>query len=118
MKLLFDQNISFRIAKSIQSTFPNSIQVRQAGMENASDKQIWDFAKNNSYSLVTFDSDFSSFATLYGHPPKIVWLRTGNINTEELIKFLEAHSDIITEFLVSPAYAEIACLELARNTQL
>lgn len=112
MKLLFDQNISFRAIKRIQDIFPDSIQVREAGLENASDREIWNYSKKNSYSIVTFDSDFSSLATLYGHPPKVIWLRTGNISTDSLIKFFEKHTEVIKEFLTSPDYTAIACLEL------
>ncbi len=33
MKLLFDQNISFRLIKRIVALFPNSKQVRELGLE-------------------------------------------------------------------------------------
>ncbi len=58
MKLLFDQNISFRLIKRIIDLFPNSKQVRELGLENATDTGIFDFAKKNQFSIVTFDSDF------------------------------------------------------------
>ena len=35
MKLLFDQNISFRIAKKLQDVFPSCAQVRELGLENS-----------------------------------------------------------------------------------
>jgi predicted nuclease of predicted toxin-antitoxin system len=109
---VFDQNISFRAVKSVQNIFPGAVQVRELKLENSSDKAIWDFLRKNAYSIVTFDSDFSSLATLYGHPPKIIWLRTGNISTDSLIQFFESHSEIIKEFLTSADYVKIACLEL------
>ncbi len=58
MKLLFDQNISFRIKGKIASEYQNSTQVREVGLENATDKEIWEYAKVNDYVIVTFDSDF------------------------------------------------------------
>jgi len=112
LKILFDQNISYRVVKKIQNIFPGSVQVREIGLENATDKEIWDFAKNNSYSIITFDSDFSSFSILYSHPPKVIWLRIGNVTTDALINFLESHAETITEFLTSANYASMACLEL------
>ena len=45
MKLLFDQNISFRITKKINPVFPNSKHVRELALEDASDIEIWRFAK-------------------------------------------------------------------------
>ena len=47
MSLLFDQNISFRIVKKIEDTFPNSKQIKELGLENYSDNEIWKFAKDN-----------------------------------------------------------------------
>lgn len=79
MKLLFDQNISFRIVKKLEDVFPEAKQVAQLNLYNSSDIEIWNFAKENDFAIVTFDSDFIDISTLKGHPPKIVWLRYGNI---------------------------------------
>jgi predicted nuclease of predicted toxin-antitoxin system len=37
MKLLLDQNISFRLVSKIRDIFPEAQQVRQLGIENHSD---------------------------------------------------------------------------------
>lgn len=50
MKLLFDQNISFRIISKIKLNFPDAKQVRQLGIENYSDVEIWKFAKENEFT--------------------------------------------------------------------
>jgi predicted nuclease of predicted toxin-antitoxin system len=100
------------VLKSIQKVFPDAAQVKQLGLENCKDKEIWDFAKKNNYSIVTFDSDFGNLSALYNHPPKIIWLRTGNLNTSDLIKFLLDHKDVISEFLTSSDFQDISCLEL------
>jgi predicted nuclease of predicted toxin-antitoxin system len=49
MKLLLDQNISFRIASKIQDLFPGSKQVRDLGLENSKDSFLWNYAKDNTY---------------------------------------------------------------------
>ena len=46
MKLLLDQNISFRLAKSLQDTFPGTAQVRELGLENSKDISIWQYARD------------------------------------------------------------------------
>ena len=112
MKLLFDQNISFRIIKKIESFFPNSNQVRQLGIENYSDNSIWNYAKENGYTIVTFDADFFDISNLKGHPPKIIWLRTGNQTTENIIDLLITKKDILTDFIQNPIFEEISCLEI------
>lgn len=99
MKLLFDQNISYRILKKIVGFFPDAKQIRELGLENSSDKTIWQFAKQNNFAIVTFDADFLDLSNLYGAPPKIIWLRTGNRKTENIAKILIAKSELISQFL-------------------
>jgi len=109
MKLLFDQNISFRIVKLLSTVFPNSTQVRLAGLEDATDIAIWEYAKANNFVIVTFDADFYDISLLRNHPPKIVWLRAGNLSTQEIAYLLTVHFDILTDFYSS---SELSCLEL------
>lgn len=45
MKLLFDQNISYRIVRSVKNTFSESKHVNQVGLENKTDTEIWEFAR-------------------------------------------------------------------------
>lgn len=46
MKILFDQNISFRILKNIKEVWPEAKQVRELGLENKTDREIWNSAKD------------------------------------------------------------------------
>jgi len=88
VKLLFDQNISFRILTKIEDIYPEDQQVRELELEDSTDKQIWQYANQNNYTIVTFDADFFDMSNLYGHPPKIIWLRTGNRKTSDLERLL------------------------------
>jgi predicted nuclease of predicted toxin-antitoxin system len=78
MKLLFDQNLSFKLCQLLADLFPDSNQVRLLGMAEADDGVIWDYAKANDFTLVSQDVDFADMAILYGPPPKVIWLRCGN----------------------------------------
>ena len=78
MKILFDQNISFRLVNLLKTTFEQVDHVKSLGLTDATDLEIWNFAFKNNYTIVTFDSDFIDLATLKGSPPKIIWLRFGN----------------------------------------
>ncbi|TDE43989.1 hypothetical protein E0I26_10235 [Flavobacterium rhamnosiphilum] len=112
MSLLFDQNISFRIISKIEANFPEAKQVRQLGIENYSDVEIWKFAKENKFTIVTFDADFFDLSNFKGHPPKIIWLRFGNTKTDFLADIINSRNSIIKDFIGSAAYSEIACLEI------
>ena len=109
MKLLFDQNISFRIINKIALTYPNSEQVRKLQLEDSSDLEIWKFDKINDYTIVTFDSDFFDLTNLYGFPPKIIWFKIGNTSTRQIAQLLIDRIDLIKEFVENN---EISCLEI------
>lgn len=108
MKLLFDQNLSFKLCEKLADLFPGSSQARLAGLETADDRAIWRFAGDNGFTLVSLDADFADMATLLGPPPKVIWLRCGNQPTETIEKLLHEHADAITAFERDSA----ACLEL------
>ncbi|HBK70306.1 MAG TPA: hypothetical protein DDZ39_01390 [Flavobacteriaceae bacterium] len=108
MNFLFDQNISFRLIRKINDVFPNSKHVKELGLENATDIEIFDYAKKNNYSVVTFDSDFCDLNTIRGFPPKIIWIRTGNITTKNLEIIIRLHFKTITNF----HNEDFGCLEI------
>lgn len=111
MRLLFDQNISPRIVKQLEYEFPSAKQVRDLGLENSSDIEIFEFAKKHHYSIVTFDSDFVDLNIIKGFPPKIIWIRTGNLTTKAIAELLNENINTIQNFLDS---AEQSILEIIR----
>jgi predicted nuclease of predicted toxin-antitoxin system len=102
MKLLFDQNLSFKLIGRLADLFPGSDQVRRLGLDRADDRVIWDHAKLHGFTLVTQDSDFADLAALLGPPPKVIWLRCGNRPTREIETLLRAHAQVIEAFLLDP----------------
>lgn len=98
MKLLFDQNLSFKLCRQLSDVFPGSSQVRMLGMGEASDREIWHYAKANGFILVSQDADFADMATLYASPPKVIWLRCANQPTSAIEERLRNHAESITLF--------------------
>lgn len=88
MKLLFDQNISPRILKQLSDLLPNSSHVRFEGLQDSSDLEIFEYAKSNNLTIVTFDADFVDLNVVRGIPPKIIWLKTGNLTTKSISNLL------------------------------
>ncbi len=109
MKLLFDQNISHRILSILPSAFANSSHVKQESLINSTDKFIWEFAKINAFTIVTQDSDFNDLNSLYGFPPKIIWIRTGNMKTEVFVNILIEYQEELKTFLDDENYG---CFEI------
>ena len=115
MKLLLDQNISFRITNKIQDLFPGSKQVRDLGLENSKDTLLWAYAKENDYCIVTFDGDFYELGLVKGSSPKVIWLRLGNTSTQNIEAVLRKNFELINTFLMDPNYKDIGCLEINSN---
>ncbi len=108
MKLLFDENLSFKLCERLGSLFPGSSQVRLAGLAEADDRAIWDYAGANGFTLISLDADFAERATLIGPPPKVIWLRCGNQPTEIIEKLLRDH----VQAIVTYEHDAAACLEI------
>ena len=68
------------------------------GMACASDDEVWNYARDNDYTIVTKDADFSERSLLRGFPPKVVWIRRGNCSTNDIEKLLREHREIIVAF--------------------
>ncbi len=114
MKLLFDQNISFRLAKKLQNHFLGCMHVSDCKLNDSEDSDIWEYAKNNNFAIVTFDSDFYDISIINGHPPKIIWIRSGNLKTDEVVRLLTDNKKIISGFVELDEFKDVACLELER----
>lgn len=109
MKLLIDQNISRKIISNIKNSYPNSAHVVDLGLENSTDKLIWEYAKAHDFMIVTFDADFYNFSVVWGFPPKIIWIRTYNQTTSFVEELLLNYRTTIKNFLDDE---DLSCLEL------
>ena len=108
MKLLLDENLSFRLCELLSDIFPGAQHVRTAGLERADDLTVWRYAKSHDFALVTLDADFAELAALFGAPPKVIWLRRGNQTTAATESLLRRHRQAIEAFASEPA----ACFEI------
>lgn len=98
MKLLFDQNLSHRLVALLAVEFPGSSHVRDAGLATAADPDVWEYAATNGFMIVSKDTDFQQRALLYGHPPKVIWVRLGNCTTDAVATLLRAKLQDIEAF--------------------
>jgi predicted nuclease of predicted toxin-antitoxin system len=81
MKLLLDENISLKLVKYLTDDFPESSHIDYLQMQGTTDTNIWDFAKEQNYIIVSKDNDFRQRSFLFGFPPKVIWLSVGNGGT-------------------------------------
>jgi predicted nuclease of predicted toxin-antitoxin system len=91
MKLLFDENLPPKLAGSLAEQFPGSAHLRKFGLVGATDEAVWEHAKEKGFTIVPKDSDFQQRSMLFGHPPKVVWLRIGNCTRDQLHQLHQLH---------------------------
>lgn len=109
MKLLFDQNLSRKLVNQLADIFPEASHVQFYELAEKTDSEIWEFAKLNDFCIVTQDADFTEKSRLYGSPPKVIWLRCGNVPTKQVEVLMRSGQDAIQELLQNPI---LHCLEL------
>ncbi len=102
MKLLFDENLSPKLPRFVAMPFPGSAHVRDCGLLGQTDKDVWEYALTNGFTIVSKDSDFHQRSLLYGYPPKLVWLRIGNCTREQIIQLITAHEQQIHALGLDP----------------
>ncbi len=91
MIIWIDAHLSPAIAVWITSTFGiTSIALRDLGLRDAEDTEIFEAAKAEGVVLITKDSDFVDLANRFGAPPKIIWLRCGNTSNAQLQNILRS----------------------------
>ena len=102
MKLLFDENLSFRLAVALKDLYPDSSHVRDVKLLGAPDEQIWNYARDEDFILVSKDTDFYQRSIVFGAPPKVIWLRIGNANSRAAIKLLRDSYLLVRRFFGDP----------------
>lgn len=98
MKLLFDENLSPKLARRLADLFPGSLHVRDVGLKTSDDPLVWDYAKNHAFMIVSKDTDMHDLSLLHGNPPKVIWIRLGNCSTAEVENLLRQQFDVIKAF--------------------
>ena len=78
MKLLLDQNLSYRLCRPLAPHFEEVLQVRRLGMQESPDTDIWDFARR-------------------GGPPKVIYRPLGSAPTGYIETCLLSAVDRIRE---------------------
>jgi len=110
VKLLFDENLSHRLATALSDLYPGSVHIRDCGLRGAPDIEVWKYTQTGGFAIVSKDSDFSQRSFLLGSPPKVFWLRIGSCTTMRAEFMLRNAASRVQSFLAS---SEESCLVLA-----
>lgn len=90
---LIDENLPADLARWLGGV---CVHAAVAG-DQLSDLNLWEYARRNDLIILTKDADFFDLLSLQGSPPKVVWVRTGNLRRLELESLLRQRwSEIVT----------------------
>jgi predicted nuclease of predicted toxin-antitoxin system len=104
-----DNHLSPAVATWISSQFDHPcVAVRDLGLAQASDMDIFQRAREADVILVTKDRDFAELIDRLGPPPKVIWLTFGNTSTPRLIEILGRRLSVALDLLADNGLVEIS----------
>lgn len=100
MKIWVDAQLSPAVATWISNTFGiTALALRDVGLRDAEDLEIFEAAKAQEVIFITKDSDFVDLVERLGTPPQIIWLTCGNTSNSRLQEIFIATLPKALEFL-------------------
>ena len=91
MIIWIDAQLSPAIASWIRQNFTvDAVALRDIGLRDAEDEEIFIAAKNAGVVVMTKDSDFLDLLDRHGPPPQVLWLTCGNTSNAHLKQILSA----------------------------
>jgi predicted nuclease of predicted toxin-antitoxin system len=100
LKVLVDQHLPAVLAVWLRSIGLEARHLREIGMRDATDSEIWALACTEDAVVVTKDGDFVDLFHRVGGA-RVVWVRIQNCGNPELIARFEASWPAIVERLES-----------------
>ena len=75
MKIWIDAQMSPAIARWISSNYAvSAVAIRDLGLRDAEDKEIFEAARQEKAVVMTKDSDFVLLLDRLGPPPQVIWV--------------------------------------------
>jgi predicted nuclease of predicted toxin-antitoxin system len=102
MTIWVDAHLSPAISIWITTTFGiRALALRDVGLRDAEDPDIFEVAKAQGVIFMTKDSDFVDLVNRFGAPPQIIWLTCGNTSNARLQEILSATLPEALELLLA-----------------
>lgn len=102
MKIWVDAQLPPAIARWLTETQKvEAIPLRDLGLRDAEDAQIFFAARQNDAIVMSKDSDFAELVLRHGPPPPIIWLTCGNTSNVRLQEILGRAWSNVVELLTA-----------------
>ncbi|MDA3874297.1 MAG: DUF5615 family PIN-like protein [Kiritimatiellae bacterium] len=97
-----DAHLSPRLDRWIQEKLGLKLKrIRDIGLRDAEDEQIFDQARTKNTIVMTKDRDFVELVNRRGPPPQVIWLRCGNTSEDRLKQVLSQHLEEALTYIES-----------------
>ena len=99
MKFLVDNQLPEALCGFLKANGHQSDHVLDLRMDEASDIEIWSYAANGNWIVVSKDEDFLHLANRQGDTGKLLWVRIGNCRKPSLLQAFDRElSGIVRAF--------------------
>jgi predicted nuclease of predicted toxin-antitoxin system len=89
MNIWIDAQLPPTLAAWLTETFGvEAVSLRDLGLRDAQDIEIFKAARTEGTIIMTKDSDFVDLVTRLGTPPQILWITCGNVTNRSLRQLL------------------------------
>ena len=89
MTIWIDVQMSPAIAVWVSSNFAvSAVAIRDVGLRDAKDTEIFQAARRENAIVMTKDSDFVLLLDRLGAPPQVIWITCGNTSNARLKEIL------------------------------
>jgi len=102
LKLFVDENLSRRPPDLLGADFKGSVSVAGLDLLATPDDEIWRFAGDRGYVIITKDRDFVDLSALYGPPLKVIRVLLPNGSTQAVVQLVRESRELIDAFAASP----------------
>ena len=90
------------VASAVAVAPINKAPIIIAHLAPAPDRAIWAHARDNGFVIVSKDEDFHRLSVLHGPPPKVIWIRRGNVSTAQVEAVLRGFGEAIERLDADP----------------
>jgi predicted nuclease of predicted toxin-antitoxin system len=108
MRLLIDNQLPAALAAHLRGRGHDCVHVADAGLDEASDLDIWNHCIAADRVLISKDEDFVFLSSRPGDAGRLIWVRLGNCRNPALLAaFDTVHDSLLAAFAAGTRVVEV-----------
>jgi len=89
VKFLVDNQLPTALARFLTGIGTEAVHVLDVGLAQSADAELWSFAVENKFVLISKDHDFLHFLERTAPDGQLIWVRVGNCRRHALLETVE-----------------------------